>query len=72
MALEWCDEKNKKKKVVCMLRNACFCLLSDAEDVIYGKQGWSDEQNTTDKIAGFVCSFKLSCWSDILHFEGHF
>jgi len=30
------------------------CVLCDAEDVIREKQGWSEEQNTTDKIGGVV------------------
>jgi len=42
------------------------CVLCNAEDVIGGKEGWSVEQNTTDKIGGLVSLFNLSCSSDIL------
>jgi len=30
------------------------CVSCNVEDVIGGKQGWSEEQNTTDKIGGLV------------------
>lgn len=42
------------------------CVFCNAEDVIGGKQGWTVEQNTTDKVGGLVSLFNLSCSSDIL------